>query len=312
MVLATVSLAAVQEPKLYRIGVVHQGGPYRAVVDGLKDGLKALGLEEGKHFLLDVRDAKGDLKIVEETARHFEQQRINLIYAVTTSVATKVRQATAETPIVFSVGSDPIVSGFVQSFVKPGGRLTGVHYLARDLTAKRLEILREIFPKVRRVITFYDPDNRVAADAANLGRAESRRLGLKFVERHVKSVEELREALRTLKPGEADAYFYTSDAMVTSHAQLIIDVATAKRLPTMFHEQSLVAKGGLASYGQNYHEIGRASAKYVQRVLTGAHPRDLRVETVDKFELVINLKTAKDLGLTISQSVLYRADKVIR
>jgi putative ABC transport system substrate-binding protein len=109
-----------------------------------------------------------------------------------------------------------------------------------------------------------------------------------------------------------DAYFYISDAMMTSQAQLVIDMATSKKLPTMFPEQGFVAMGGLSSYGQNFYEIGRLSAKYVQKVLTGASPGDLRVETVDKFELVINLKTAKQIGLTIPQSVLYRADKVIK
>jgi putative ABC transport system substrate-binding protein len=312
MLFPNVSLAGAQQPKLNRVGVVHQGGPYQAVVDGLMDGLKNLGLKEGKHFVLEVRDAKGDLKVVEKIARGFERERIDLIYAVSTSVATTVRGVTKDIPIVFCVGSDPVGSGLVQSFVKPGGRLTGVHYLARDLTAKRLEILKELIPKLRRVVTIYDPGNRVAGEAAKLGQEESRRLGLKFVEQHAKSVEELHESLRALKPGEADAYFYISDAMVTSQAQLIIDTMAVKRLPTMFHEQSLVARGGLASYGQNYHEIGRLSAKYVQRVLMGTHPRDLRVETVDKFELVINLKTAKALGLTIPQSVLYRADQVIR
>ncbi|MGH7775417.1 MAG: ABC transporter substrate binding protein, partial [Candidatus Binatia bacterium] len=159
---------------------------------------------------------------------------------------------------------------------------------------------------------FYNPGSRVPAEAAKLGREEAKRLGLKFIERHVSSAEELRKALQGLKAGEADAYFYTPDSMVLGQAQLIIETANAKKLPTMFHEQSLVAKGALASYGQNYREIGRLSAKYVQRVLTGTHPRDLRVETVDDVELVINLKTAKALGLSIPPEVLVRANKVIK
>jgi putative ABC transport system substrate-binding protein len=137
-------------------------------------------------------------------------------------------------------------------------------------------------------------------------------LGLKFIERYVKSVEELRQALQALKAGETDAFFYTPDPMVVSQAQLIIDTAKAKKLPTMFQEQSLVAKGGLASYGQSYYEMGRLSAKYVQKVLSGTNPRDLRIETFDDVELVINLKTAKELGLTIPPNVLARANKVIK
>ena len=145
-----------------------------------------------------------------------------------------------------------------------------------------------------------------------MARETARQFRVQLVERHATSVEELRQRLGAFKAGEADAFFFVSDAMVTSQAQLVIDMATAKRLPTMFQEQSLVAMGGLASYGQNFHEIGRLSAKYVQKVLTGAQPQDLRVEVVDKLELVMNLKTAKQIGLTIPPNVLARADRVIR
>jgi putative ABC transport system substrate-binding protein len=162
------------------------------------------------------------------------------------------------------------------------------------------------------VLTFYDPGNRLATESAKLGREEAKRLGVKFMERQLVSVEELKKALQTLKAGEADAYFYTPDAMVTGQAQLIIDTARSKKLATMFHEQSLVAKGALASYGQSYYEIGRLSAKYVQKVLGGTPPGDLRIETFDDVELVINLKTAKELGLTIPPNVLARAQKVIK
>jgi putative tryptophan/tyrosine transport system substrate-binding protein len=301
-----------QQQKAYRIGVLLQGGPWYDAVDGLRRGLKELGLEEDKQFILDIRDAKGDPKAVEEAARNLERDKVKLIYAVATSVVTTAKQVTTDTPIVFVAGTDPVAMGLVESFAKPGGRLTGVYLLVTDLTAKRLEILKEILPKLRGVLTFYSPANEVAKQGASLGREEAKRLGLKFIERHVKSVEELRQALQALKAGEVDAFFYTPDAMVLSQAQLIIDTASAKRLATMFQEQSLVAKGALASYGQSYYEIGRLSAKYVQKVLSGTNPRDLRIETFDDVELVINLKTAKQLGLTIPPNVLARAKRVIK
>jgi putative tryptophan/tyrosine transport system substrate-binding protein len=270
------------QAKVYRVGVILQGGVIYTAIDGLREGLKELGLEEEKHFLLEIRDAKGDLKVVEEAARNLEREKVNLIFAINTSVARLTKRATAEVPIVFCAGTDPVTLGLVDSFAKPGGRLTGVHFLATDLTAKRLEILKEILPKLRRVVTFYNPGNPIAAEAAKLGREEARRLHVEFIERHVTSVEELRQALQALKAKEVDAYFYTTDGMVTSQAQLVIDMATSKKLPTMFSEQSLVTMGGLASYGQNFHEVGRLSAKYVQKLMTGAQPQDLRVETVDK------------------------------
>ena len=312
MLYALCSFVEAQQAKVYRVGVIHQGGPYKAVVDGLRDGLRQLGYEEGKQILLEIRDTKSDPKLVEEAARTFERERINLIYAVTTSVVTPVKNVTSKSPIVFAVGSDPVASGLVQSFGKPGGRLTGVQYSTTDLTGKRLEILKEILPKLSRVVTFYNPSNRMAMEAATLAREAARHFRVQLVERHVTSVEELRQALQALKAREVDAYFYISDAMVTSQAQLVIDTATSKKLPTMFSEQNLVAMGGLASYGQNFHETGRLSAKYVQKIMTGVPPGDLRVEIVDKFELVINLKTAKQIGLTIPPNLLARADKVIK
>ena len=309
---ALCSSVEAQQAKVYRVGVIHQGGPYKAVVDGLRDGLRQLGYEEGKQILLEIRDTKSDPKLVEEAAKTFERERVNLIYVVTTSAATPVKNVTSKSPIVFAVGSDPVGSGLVQSFGKPGGRLTGVQYSTTDLTGKRLEILKEILPKLSRVVTFYNPNNRMATDAAALAREAARQFGVQLVERQATSVEELRQRVGALKAKEADAYFYISDAMVLIQAQLVIDMAMSKKLPTMFSEQSLVAMGGLASYGQNFHEVGRLSAKYVQKVLTGASPGDLRVEIVDKFELVINLKTAKQIGLTIPPNVLVRADKVVR
>ena len=235
-----------------------------------------------------------------------------MIYALTTPVITKTKAATSKTPIVFCIGSDPVTGKLVDSFVLPGGRLTGVHYLVRDLTGKRLELLKEILPKVSRVVTFYDPTNRVAAEGAGMARVEAKRLGIKLIERHVGSVEELQSELQKLKTGEADAFLFTPDPMVGSKSQEIIDVARAKRMPTMFQEQSLVGKGALAAYGQNYREIGRISARYVQRVLGGASPRDMKIETVDSVEFAINLQTAKQIGVTIPPQVLTRATKVVR
>lgn len=307
-----VASVAAQQPKVYRVGVIFHGGPYQAIVDGLQDGLRQLGLEEGKHFLINIQDSRGDLKAVEKAARDFERDRVNLIFSVTTSATTAVKNVTSQTPVVFSVGSDPVGSGLVQSFAKPGGRFTGVQYSTTDLTGKRLEILKEMLPKLSRVVIIYNPKNPIAVEAAALAREAGKQFGVQINERHATSVEELRERVGALKVKEADAYFYISDAMVTSQGQLVVDMALSKRLPTMFSEQSLVVMGGLASYGQNFHEVGRLSAKYVQKIFTGAQPGDLRVEAVDKFELVINLKTAKQIGLTIPPNLLARADRVIK
>jgi len=301
-----------QQSKVPRIGVILPGGPLHGTIEGLRYGLQELGLQEGKQFTLVIRDTKGDLKIAEEAARDFEREKVNLLYVMASTVIAAAKAATVNTPIVFCIGSDPVTLGLVNEFATPGGRLTGVHYPVKDLTAKRLEILKEMLPKIGRVLTIYDPKNQTAVDGAALAREEAKRLGLKLIERHVKSVDELRKALQEIKTKEADAFFYLADALVVGQSQLIIDTAKAKKLPTMLQDQSLVAKGGLASYGQNYFEIGRISAKYVQRVLSGTPPKDLKIETVDSVELAINLQTAKQLGITIPPQVLARAQKVIK
>jgi ABC-type uncharacterized transport system substrate-binding protein len=313
LLLAPCSSVEAQQPKIYRVGVLLPGDAWYEIIDGLRVGLRQLGLEEGKQFVLAIRDTKGDAKAAEEAARNLEQEKVDLIYTTATSVTIAAKRATTITPIVFSAGADPVVLGLVESFAKPGGRLTGVYSRVTGLTAKRLEILKEIVPKLRRVVTFYDPRNPVSSESAKLAREEAARLrGVEFVERHVASVDEFQAGMRALRAGEVDAFFTVPDAMVNNQIQLIIDTARVKRLPTMFDLLSYVIKGGLASYSVSYHEVGRVSAKYVQRILTGVKPKDLPVQGIDKIELVINLKTAKQIGLTIPPNVLVRADKVIR
>jgi putative ABC transport system substrate-binding protein len=250
--------------------------------------------------------------MIEEAAKAFERDKVDLIYAITTTVAEPVKNATSKTPIVFAVGTDPVMSGLVQSFARPGGRLTGVQYSVTDLTAKRLEILKEILPKLNRVLILYNPNNRSSREAAALAHKAAKQFRIQLVDRQTASVEELRQQLETIQAKEADAFFYISDGMVNSHAHLVIAMAQSKKLPTMFSEQSAVVMGGLASYGQNFQEVGRLSAGYVQKIIGGAQPRDLRIETVDKLELVINLRTAKQIGITIPPNVLARADRVIK
>jgi len=312
VVLAVAVKAEAQQPKIYRIGVITAGGAWYEVIDGLRVGLKQLGLVEGKQFTLAIRDTKGDAKAAEEAAKNLEKEKVNLLYTTQTSVTLATKRVTADIPIVFCAGADPVVLGLVDSFAKPGGRLTGVFYRDTDLIAKRLEILKEIVPKLHRVVTFYNPRNPVAGESAKLVREAAGQMGIQLVERHVASVEELRASVQSLKTGEVDAVFGVADALPVLEDQLIIDTARLKRFPTMFIDDNSVTKGGLVSYSVSRHEVGRLSAKYVQRILTGVNPKDLPVEGIDKIELIINLKTARQIGLIIPQSVLYRADRVIK
>jgi len=187
VLLGTVPAEAQQQLKVYRVGVITAGSAWFETIDGLRVGLKQLGLEETKHFTLAIRDTKGNAKAAEEAAKNLEQEKVNLIYTTQTSVTVLAKQVTADIPIVFCAGADPVVLGFVESFAKPGGRLTGVFYRDTDLTAKRLEILKEIVPKFRRAVIFYDPRNPVASESAKLARETAGQMGI-----HLSSVMSLR------------------------------------------------------------------------------------------------------------------------
>jgi putative ABC transport system substrate-binding protein len=310
LIFAWDGMAVAAQPE--RIGVIYLGDVFVTLLDGLRAGLKELGVQEGKQVVLDIQDLQGEAKAAGSVAEKFEREKYKLIFTNPSTVTTAAMKATKNIPIVFAVGSDPVALGYAKSFGQPGGRLTGVQYLARDLTAKRLEILKEFLPTVRQVVCFYDPTNPVPVEGAKLGREEAQRQKIKLVERKVKSISEINAALDALKTGEFDAYLYIPDARVVSQSQRVVDTARKIKLPTMFQDQVVVARGGLASYGQSYFEIGRRAAKYVQRVLAGTPPAELRVETIDDVELAFNLITAKQLGVTIPPNVLTRAQKVVR
>lgn len=313
LALAVASLAAeAQQPRLYRVGVVLHGGQYSAAVDGLRDGLKELGLDEGRHFVLHVRETRGDLKAVASMAKGLEAEKVDLIYSLATSVTLEVKRATKSVPIVFYAGTDPVAFGIVESYRKPGGRLTGVHGRFTDLTAKRLQLLKEMIPGLRRVVTFYNPENPAARESIKIAREGASQLKVQLDERTVASVDDLRSRLQALRHGEVDAIFYVADAMLTSQAEMVIDIAMSKKLPAMFADKGSAERGALASYGVSYYAIGRLSAKQIQRILQGTPPGELPVEQLDTPHFVINLKSAKALGLTISPTLLTRADEVIQ
>ena len=279
------SSASAQQAKVYRIGVLLPGEAWYEIIAGLRDGLTQLGLHEGKNFSLLMRDWTGDAKTAEETARAFERERVDLVYTTSTNSTIAAKRSTTSLPIVFCAGTDPVALGLVNSFAKPGGRLSGVYNHPRRLTA---------------------------IESSKLGREAARKMGIQLIERHVTSDEELQNNVRTLKDGEADAYLAVSDPIASNQSQVIIEAAITKRLPTMFDFLLHVTKGGLSTYTVSLHEVGRLSAKYVQRVLAGMKPSELPVQGVDKIELVLNLKTAKQIGLTIPPNVLARADRVIK
>ena len=266
-------LAARAQTGIKRVGVIYQGGPFETSIEGLRDGLRAAGLEEDRHVAFLIRNAKGDLAATEAAARALERDdKVDVIVAIATNVARAAKRATTQVPIVFATGADPVGAGLVDSIAAPGGRLTGFHFLSSDLTAKRLEILREIVPKLRRIVTFYDTRNRTAVSAVAAAQDGAQKLGIEVVAQQVTSPEEMRDRLHTLAATNAEALFFVSGSPIpTTYAALIIEAANDLRLPTMVQDLGLVRAGALAGYGTAYREYGRRPASYVARIL--ANPR---------------------------------------
>jgi putative tryptophan/tyrosine transport system substrate-binding protein len=291
-----------------RVGVVLQGGAHFAGLSGVRDALQAAGLA---NIGIIVREGKGELRAIETAAWELENAGVDVIVAFAGSVAVATQRSTSRVPIVFVSGSDPVAFGLVESIARPGGRITGVQSLFSDVTSKRLALLQELLPGLRRVISFYSPENIIGSRAVQVASDAAQTLGLDFVAQATRSPEEIQARISTLGSEQADAYFFVPDSLVLAHDQMLLDAASVLRLPVMSHELDIVLRGALAGYGVNYRELGRQAGDYVVRILMGTPARDLPVQSVTRVALSINLKTARALGLTIPPTLLARADEVI-
>jgi len=300
-----------QPARVVKIGALTESwGPTPAII-GLRDGLHELGYRENEHFVIGVRFTQGNPAELSAAARDLVQHAVDII--VTTeggNTAKAAQMATTRIPIVFIGGSDPVGLGLVRSLAHPGGNITGTADLDVELAPKRMEIFRELVPSLKRILVPYDATNVYAVSQLAAYRDAARRLGLTLVERPVRTEEEARAAITGVRKGEVDGIF-APRFLSLNIPGFIFDTGSKQRLPTMFHNSFLVERGGLASYSATDKQLGRQAARLVDKILKGAKPADLPIEQPTNFELVINLKTAKALGLTIPPSILLRADQVI-
>lgn len=297
--------------RLIKIGALTESwGPTPAII-GLREGLQELGYRENEHFVIGVRFTQGNPAELAEAARDLVRHGVDIIVtAEGGNTARAAQAATNRIPIVFMGGSDPVGLGLVQSLARPGGNITGTADLDIDLAPKRMEIFRELIPGLKRVLLPYDATNAYAVAQLAVYRDAARRLGLTLVERPVRTEEEARAALSKIRAGEVDGIF-APRFLSLNIPGFIFDTAQKQRLPAMFHGPFFVERGGLAAYSAADHQLGRQAARLVDKILNGAKPADLPIEQPTKFELVINMKTAKALGLAIPPAVLLRADRVI-
>jgi putative ABC transport system substrate-binding protein len=271
--------------------------------------LHELGWNEGQNITIEYRWSDGHSERIAEIATEFVRRSVNVIVTYGAAVAG-LKQATAAIPIVFAIAVDPVGSGIVASLSHPGGNVTGLSVAQSDIAGKRLELLREIVPGLRRLATMFDGGYTAAMRENIETQAAARVFGLDVVPHAIRRAEDIAPAFEAIK-SEADALYVAVDALINANREQIARSALGARLPTTFNESGCVAVGGLMSYGPNFSDQFLRTAEIVDKILRGAKPSDIPVEQPTKFELSINLKTAKALGLTVPPSLLARADEVI-
>lgn len=303
---------ATAQRKPARIGVL--GAPeeprFSEVVAGLKRGLRELGYADKTIEILEARvhrsDHAGERVAIENMAR----ERAQVLFAIGSRFVALAREVSTALPIVFLTPGDPVASGLVASLARPGGNATGMTFEYPELSGKRLELLKEIAPKTRRVLVLYDPRDDSPRQSLAAARQAAPSLKVTLIERAVRSREDVTQALKILN--NADAILEIPGGQPTAEQKAIIQATNDKRLPTIFHARGSSTEHALASYGASDAEIARQAARLVDKILKGANAGELPVERPTKLEFVISLKTAKQIGLAIPPNVLARADRVIR
>ncbi len=316
LILVSVNLAEAQQTKkIPKIGFLVSGSPSstREVgeVEAFRQGLRELGYVEGQNIAIEYRYAEGVEERLLNLATELVQLNVDLIFASGTTGTQAAKNATKTIPIVMTSVTDPVGTGLVTSLAHPGGNVTGLSNFS-ELSGKQLELLKEAFPKVTRVAVLWDPTN--AANPRLLGEMKVAAGGLRITLQplEVRGPDDFEPAFSAIKKEHASALIVLRNVITYTYGTRIVDLTAKSKLPAMYPDRVLVDTGGLMSYGPNFLDMFRRAATYVDKILKGAKPADLPVEQPIKFEFIINLKAAKQIGLTIPPNVLARADRVIK
>jgi putative tryptophan/tyrosine transport system substrate-binding protein len=300
-----------QQPKIPRIGYL-RFIEFPVLDSAFRQGMRELGYIEGQNIRVDYRFAGGNFERLAQFAAELVSLKVDVIVAGSTQSIDAARRATKTIPIVFPVTFDPVESGFVTSLAHPGGNLTGLSTVNPDAAGKRVELIKELIPNLSRLAVLRNPTNSGSGFPLRETETGAKRLGLRLQLLEARTPEEIEGAFRLATKEQAGALIVIIDALFNAQQKQIGEFGIKHHLPEMFDTRQYVEAGGLISYGANLSDLFRRSANYVDRILKGAKPADLPVEQPTKFELVINLKTAKQIGLAIPPNVLARADRVIR
>jgi ABC-type uncharacterized transport system substrate-binding protein len=320
LILATIHLAEAQQPsKIPRIGYLFPGTlsnsppPPNSSRQAFRRGLRDLGYVEGQNIVIEYRYADGKPDRLADLAAEMVRLKLDVILAAGgIESALAAQKATKTIPIVFTSVSDPIEFGLIASLARPGGNLTGLTNIAAELSGKRLELIKETVPKLSRVAMLWNPEDPGLSLAFKKSQEAAQALGLQLQSLEVRGSEDFETAFKAAANKRADAFVVPSSQFFMGQRAKLAELAVRSRLSAIYADKEFVESGGLMSYGPNLADLYRRAATYVDKILKGAKPGDLPVEQPMKFELVINLKAAKQIGLTIPPNVLARADKVIK
>ena len=300
---------AQQGGKVWRMGFIAHG--HESFYDALFEGLREYGYEEGRNLIVERRYARGQAEHFKEFAAEMVRLNVDIIIVVTTPAALAVMNATKTIPIVHPNAIDPLNTGLVASLAHPGGNLTGGAQLTAETSAKRLAILKEVVPGLSRVAALWNPANSAIVFSWKETQGTARALGVTLQSHQVQGPKDFAAAFAAIAEERPDALLALQDAVTMQQRNEIIDFAIQKRLPSMFQEKGWAVTGGLMSYGENLASMYRRAAYFVDRIFKGAKPADLPVEQATKFDMILNLRTAKAIGITFPNSILALADEVI-
>jgi putative ABC transport system substrate-binding protein len=315
LLLALCLSAEAQQPaKVPRIGILIAASTsfYSARVEALRQRLRELGYVEGKNIVIEYRYAEGKLERLPDLAAELVRLKVDVIVTAPGPGALAAKKASATIPIVFTDVPDPVGTGIVSSLARPGGNITGLSVMAPDLNGKRLELLKESFPKVARVALLWNARGSRGNSTLTEMEAPAKALGVKLQSLPVRSLDDFESAFARAKTDGVQALITTPSPLINTQQRQVLDFAAKNRLPAMYQTSEWVKAGGLMSYAPNFTDLWRRAADFVDKILKGAKPADLPVEQPTKFEFLVNLKTAKQIGVTIPPNVLARVDNVIK
>jgi putative ABC transport system substrate-binding protein len=299
------------QSKIPRIGILFIGGRDQPHLEEFKQGLRELGYREGKNILLEYRYAEGNYDRLPELAREFAREKVDVIVTTASMSAQAAQKATRTIPIVVTSGN-PMEEGLAQSLAKPGGNVTGLSVLLSDLSGKRLELLKETFPKIARVAVLWSSLYGESVIGFKETQNTAKGFSIRLFPTDLRSSDDITKAFTEVPKMHPDAVLVVLSPLVTIHSKRIVEFALKHRFPGMYPTRQFAEEGGLMAYGPLIGDLYRRAATYVDKILKGAKPADLPIEQPTKLELIVNLKTANQIGVTIPGPVLGRADRVIR